>query len=60
MKQSTCRHRRRIGFLPVSFWFYERLLDTFQVSMAGLGGAFVSAFLFMVAVQEWMSRRFVW
>jgi hypothetical protein len=59
MKQGTCQHRRRIGLLLVSFRFYERLLDTFQVSIEGLGGSFVSAFLVLVAVQEWICRRFV-
>lgn len=60
MEWAACEHRVVCGFSPLSFRFYERLLETFPVSIEGLGGAFAPEFRFMVAAQEWISWRFVW
>jgi hypothetical protein len=54
------RGKSLLGCLPVSVRFYERSLDLFQVFVEGVGGAFVMGFRFLVAVQEWMGRRFLW
>jgi hypothetical protein len=54
------RWRSLPGSLPVSFRFYERSLDFFQVVVEGFAGAFILVFRFLVAVHEWLGRRFVW
>jgi len=62
MRWSKDEHSRvgsPISSMPVFFRFYEWSLVFFQTVVEGVGRAFMRAFRLMIAIQEWMSRRFV-
>ena len=58
MKRGVGKQRQTNGSWPVPFRCSDRLLHSFQVSTEGLAGALVRGFLFLVAMHEWISRRF--